>query len=222
MFKVLINGANGKMGKAIEQIIAANPACGLSVCIKRDNGQNIEGKFDLAIDFSSPQGAAEAYAAAKNCGAAFLTGTTALSADFINKLKEEKSIPVFYSPNVSIGVFLFTKLIKQAAQTFEGYAPAIHEIHHAQKKDAPSGTAKSLAAAINFAPEKITYERTGTAAGTHILKLTSPSNDEEIILTHKALDRKLFAASAVKIAAWLVKQKPGFYDMNLFTESLKK
>lgn len=222
MTKVLINGASGKMGQFIIKIIEENPSYNLTVAAKRESGQSVAEDIDLVIDFSLPQGAQEAFEIAKQKKAAFLTGTTALPADFVESLKKEKEIPVFYSPNVSIGVFLFTKLIKQAAQMFEGYSPAMHEIHHTQKKDAPSGTAKSLAAAINFAQDKITYERTGTVPGTHTLKLTSPSQDEEIILTHKALDRKLFAESAVKVAAWLAQQKPGFYDMNLFTESLRK
>lgn len=222
MTKVLINGASGKMGQFIKRIIEENPSLGLQVSAQRDSGVMTGGDFDLVIDFSLPDGAKEAFDIAKQNKAAFLTGTTALPADFVNTLKQEKEIAVFYSPNVSIGVFLFTKLIKQAAALYEGYNKEMHEIHHAQKKDAPSGTAKSLAAAINFEQDKITYERTGTVPGTHILKLTSPSLDEEIILTHKALDRKLFAQSAVKVAAWLAKQKPGFYDMTDFTESLNK
>lgn len=222
MTKVLINGASGKMGQFIKKIIQDSPSLGLQVVAERDSGVLTGGDFDLVIDFSLPQGAREAFALAKQKKAAFLTGTTALPADFVNTLKQEKEIPVFYSPNVSIGVFMFTKLLKEATALYGGYTPALHEIHHTQKKDAPSGTAKSLAAAINFEQDKITYERTGTVPGTHILKLTSPSLDEEIILTHKALDRKLFAESAVKVAAWLAQQKPGFYDMTDFTERLNK
>ena len=222
MAKVLINGANGKMGQAIIKIIEADSTLNLQVSATRESGQEITQDFDLVIDFSLPQGAREAFDIAKAKKAAFLTGTTALPAEFIETLKKEKDIAVFYSPNVSIGVFLFKKLLQDAVKSFNGYIPAMHEIHHTQKKDAPSGTAKALAAAINFEQDKITYERIGAVPGTHILKLTSPSLDEEIILTHKVLDRKMLASSAVKIAAWLVNQKPGFYDMTDFTESLKK
>lgn len=221
MTKVLINGANGKMGQFIKKIIEETPSLGLQVSALRDSGQISGGDFDMVIDFSLPQGAQEAFDIAKKHKAAFLTGTTALPAPFVETLKQEKDIAVFYSPNVSIGVFLFTQLMTQAVKCFEGYTPALHEIHHTQKKDAPSGTAKSMAAAINFSQQDITYERVGSVPGTHILKLTSPSKDEEIILEHKALDRKLFAVSAVKVAAWLAGKKPGFYDMKDFTESLK-
>lgn len=219
MIKVLINGANGKMGAMIADIIAAEPELGMQVIAKRDENNKEENPCDIIIDFSLPAGAQEAYQLAKKYRAAFLTGTTNLSQDFIDTLKAEKEIPVFYSPNVSIGVFMFTKLIKQAAEYFNGYKQFMHEIHHAQKKDAPSGTAKSLAAAVNFPTAEVTYERIGTVPGTHSFKLVSQTEDEEITLTHRAIDRKLFAQSAAHVAAWLAKQKPGFYDMNLFTES---
>jgi len=221
MTKVLINGAKGKMGQAIIKAIEEAPALGLTVTALRDEGFEQGKDFDLIIDFSLPAGAAAAFELAKKQKTAFLTGTTNMSADFISKLKAEKEIPVFYSPNVSIGVYLFTQLLKQADAAYAGYNKSMHEIHHAQKKDAPSGTAKSLAAAINFPAEKVTYERTGTVPGTHSITFTSPGGDEEITLTHRAVDRKLFAVSAVKVAAWLAKQKPGFYNMEDFVRGIK-
>ena len=155
---------------------------------------------------------------AKQNKAAFLCGTTNLSHNFIQALKSEKEIPVFCAPNVSIGVFLFSRLLKEAVQKYQGYNFALHEEHHAKKKDAPSGTAKSLAAFIGFPEEKITYERKGKVPGTHSLTITSCAGDEEILLQHKALDRNLFASSAVKIARWLVNQKGGFYTMENFVK----
>jgi 4-hydroxy-tetrahydrodipicolinate reductase len=221
MINVLINGANGKMGKAIIKVIEENPSYRLRVSALRDHELKKDGPFDLLIDFSLPEGAKEAFELAKAHHSAFLTGTTNMPAGFVETLKAEKSIPVFYSPNVSIGVFLFTKLIKEADILFAGYTKQIHEIHHIQKVDAPSGTAKNLALAINFPAEKITYERVNAEPGTHSLKLVSPLGDEEITLTHRVIDRVLLANSAVKIGAWLAKQKPGFYDMTLFTEGLQ-
>jgi 4-hydroxy-tetrahydrodipicolinate reductase len=220
--KVLINGANGKMGLAVAKVIEDSPALGFAVVARRDNSYEEAGAgVDLVIDFSLPPGARAAYALAKKNKAAFLTGTTNMSEEFITELKEEREIPVFYSPNVSIGVYLFTRLLQDACKLFAGYERKMHEIHHTQKKDAPSGTAKSLAAAVNFPEGAVTYERTGAVPGTHSLTLISSTADEEITLTHRALDRVLFANSAVKIAAWLSKQKPGFYDMAAYAESLK-
>lgn len=223
MSKILLNGARGKMGAAIARIAAANPAYNMRITATRDEGLQEGGDdFDLVIDFSRPGGAREAFETALKHKAAFMTGTTGLPADFIERLRAERNIAVFYSPNVSIGMYLFTKLAREANKLFALYAKDLHEIHHAQKKDAPSGTAKSLADAIAFPQERITYERAGTDPGTHTIKFTSQYKDEEISLTHRALDRSLFAYSAIIIARWLVRQKPGFYDMDAFAGGQKK
>lgn len=221
MTDIIINGAKGKMGSLIRQIIETEYKGQARIVQLRDTDTKEPApKADVIIDFSLPHGAIQAFNIAKQNKSAFLCGTTNLPADFIDTLKSEKQIPVFYSANVSIGVFLFGKLLQKAAELYKDYIPQIHEAHHAQKKDAPSGTAKMLAGLIDFPQEKITFERTGTVPGTHSLALTAKGGDEVITLTHKALDRRLFAASAVKIALWLAKQKPDFYDMKDFTESL--
>ena len=216
MTKVLVNGAKGKMGKLICQIFAQNNV----EVLTREIGDTKPQSVNLVIDFSSPQGAEESYKIAKEFKAAFLCGTTNLPQDLLTAFENEKDIPLFYAPNVSIGVALFQKLLLEAKKMYKGYTLALHEIHHTQKKDAPSGTAKNLAAALNMEQNQITYERIGQVPGTHTLTLTSPSKDEEIILTHKVLDRQMLAQSAVSVAAWLLKQKPGFYDMKKFLEDL--
>lgn len=221
MIDVIINGAKGKMGRLIKTVIETDYKDKARIVQLRDfDTEEPAPKADIIIDFSLPDGAREAYKTAKQIRAAFLCGTTNLDEDFLAELKAEKDIPVFYSANVSIGVFLFGKLLKQANELFNGYIPKMHEAHHAQKKDAPSGTAKALAKLINFPQENITFERTGTVPGTHILNLESKNGDEIISVTHKALDRRLFAESAVKIALWLPGKEPGFYDMASFTENL--
>ena len=221
MTDIIINGAQGKMGLLIKQIIEEQYQDKARIVQLRDKDTAQPApKADVIIDFSLPSGALAAYQTAKEIKAALLCGTTNLDEAFLSNLKEEKEIPVFYSANVSIGVFLFGKLLQEACALFKDYEPQMHEAHHAQKKDAPSGTAKALAKLINFPQEKITFERIGTVPGTHILNLQSHNGDEIITITHKALDRRLFAASAVKIALWLAGKKPGFYDMQDFTENL--
>ncbi|MCR5504132.1 MAG: hypothetical protein K6E94_00930 [Elusimicrobiaceae bacterium] len=216
MTKVLVNGAQGKMGQLICKILVQNK---YEVLTREIGAENCP-KADLIIDFSSPQGAQESYKIAKEMKAAFLCGTTNLPQDLLNSFEAEKQIPLFYAPNVSIGVALFQKLLLEAKKMYKGYTLALHEIHHTQKKDAPSGTAKKLAAALGVEQEKITYERIGSVPGTHSLTLTSPINDEEIILTHKVLDRQMLAQSAVSVGKWLLKQKAGFYNMKDFLEDL--
>lgn len=221
MIDIIINGAKGKMGSLIKEILLKDYAQEARIVHLADlDTKEPAPKADIIIDFSLPQGAKKAYETAKQLKCALLCGTTNLDEDFLKTLREEKEIPVFYSANVSIGVFLFGKLLQQASALFKNYTPKMHEAHHAMKKDAPSGTAKTLAGLIDFPIDQITFERTGTVPGTHILNLQSTNGDEVITLTHKALDRRLFAQSAVEAALWLAGKKPGFYDMASFTENL--
>ena len=211
MKKVIINGANGKMGQAVARIIKASPQLGLTVIALREAGDKTAEKADVIIDFSTPQGAMESFDLAKEQKAACLIGTTNLPERFLFQMQEEHKIPLFYAPNVSLSVYFFGQLLKKAAQMYAGYDMGLHEIHHAHKKDAPSGTAKRLAEIIGLPQENISYERLGEVPGTHILTLSGPY--DKIILKHEALNRDLFAASAVEIAAWLVNQPAGFYTM---------
>ncbi len=210
--RVLINGADGKMGRALVRLIQENPSLNLTVAATRGAGESVTAEFDVIIDFSTPQGAQEAFDLAKARHKAFLTGTTNLPEDFLAQLKSEKSIPVFFAPNVSLSVYFFTELAKQAAAMYKDHNIHLHEIHHVHKKDAPSGTAKKLAEAVHVPATQVTYERIGETVGTHEVKFDTPF--DEISLTHKALNRDLFALSALEIAAWLVTCEKGFYTMS--------
>lgn len=216
MKRVLINGINGKMGQAIKRLIQARPELGLTVAGGRESGETVTADFDIIIDFSTPQGAQEAFALAKQHRKAFLTGTTNLPETFLFQMQQEEKIPVFYAPNVSLSVYFFTELVRQAAKMYAGYEVNLHEIHHVHKKDAPSGTAKNLAQAIGFPIPQVTYERVGETVGTHTAKFAAPY--DEITLTHKALNRDLFADSAIQIAAWLLTCEKGFYTLKDFAK----
>ncbi len=210
--KVLLNGANGKMGRALARLIAVQPELGLEVAMTRESGQNPVGDFDLVIDFSTPQGAQEAFALARKHRKPFLTGTTNLPEMFLFQMQEEEKIPVFYAPNVSLSVYFFTELARQAAKMYAGYDIKLHEIHHIHKKDAPSGTAKKLADVVNLPYAQVTSERIGETVGTHEVQFSSPF--DKITLTHEAINRDLFAQSALHIALWLTKRESGFYTMS--------
>ncbi len=214
---VLLNGAHGKMGQAIARLISENPQKNLVVSATREAGQtDITDPFDIVVDFSTPQGAQEAFLLAKKYKKPFLTGTTNLPEVFLFKLQSEEKIPVFFAPNVSLSVYFFTELVKEACKMYKGYQKALHEIHHVHKKDAPSGTAKRIAAEMNLPAEQVTYERIGETVGTHSATLSS--HLDEITLTHKATNRDLFAASVLDIAAWLVQCPGGFYTMSDFAK----
>lgn len=212
MKKVLLNGAEGKMGKAITRLIETNPQWGLSVAVKRESGQKVIGDFDIVIDFSTPQGAQEAFTIAHKHRRPFLTGTTNLPETFLFQMQAEEKIPVFYAPNVSLSVYFFTELVRLAGKMFPQYSASLHEIHHIHKKDAPSGTAKTLADGIGLPYEAVTYERIGETVGTHTAKFVSPF--DEITLTHETKNRDLFAESAIQVALWLMKRESGFYTMS--------
>lgn len=212
MKKVLVNGANGKMGQALIRLMHEHPQLGLTPAVLRQAGQTVTEPFDVVIDFSTPQGAQEAFALAKHARKPFLTGTTNLPEVFLFQMQQEEKIPVFYAPNVSLSVYFFTELARQAARMYAGHDICLHEIHHVHKKDAPSGTAKKLAEAVGLPAARVTYERIGETIGTHSVQFTSPL--DEITLTHKATNRDLFALSALQIAAWLVTCRKGFYTMS--------
>ena len=117
---VLLNGADGKMGRAIERLSTQHPEYGLMIASRRESdGQTGSlAPFDVVIDFSTPQGAQEAFLLAKKYKKPFLTGTTNLPELFLFKLQSEEKIPVFYAPNVSLSVYFFTELVRQACQIF--------------------------------------------------------------------------------------------------------
>lgn len=218
--KVVINGANGKMGQALKRLIEDQPGMGLQVACLREAGQTVAVPFDLVIDFSSPQGAQEAFLLAKRAKKPFLTGTTNLPDVFLFQLQAVEKFPVFYAPNVSLSVYFFTELVKQASRMYKGYDIKLHEIHHIHKKDAPSGTAKRLAEAVNLPADRVTYERVGETVGTHSAAFESAL--DEITLTHRALNRDLFANSALHIALWLCAQRGGFYTMKDYANAILK
>ncbi len=213
--RVLLNGANGKMGRAITRLMQADPQQRFTVAATREAGQaEIKTPFDIVIDFSTPQGTQEAFLLAKHHKKPFLTGTTNLPELFLFTLQSEEKIPVFFAPNVSLSVYFFGELVKQACRMYKGYEKALHEIHHVHKIDAPSGTAKRLAGEMDLPVSQVTYERIGETVGTH--QATFSTGLDEITLTHKALNRDLFAASVLDIADWLVKRAGGFYTMKDF------
>lgn len=208
------------MGAMISDIIEKNPQLGMNVVSKHDVGDEVTAeKVDVVIDFSLPGGPEAAFKIAKEKNAALLVGTTNIPEEFLARLKAEKDIPVFYATNVSIGVYLFGELLKYADKLYAGYERSMTEIHHVHKLDAPSGTAKTLASLIDFPSEKVTAVREGEVPGTHSLSLDTPY--EKITLTHEAKTRALFADSAVLVAKWLGGQKPGFYSMTDYVNSVK-
>ena len=224
----------GKMGKAIEEIAVSK---GHEIVLKIDahntsdfTKENIQ-KANVAIEFTGPDTAFENISKCIQWGVPVISGSTGWLDHFekAKKLCEEKKGCLIYASNFSIGVNLFFEINKQVAalmEPYDNYDVSMTEIHHTEKKDAPSGTAISLAEQIlanigrknkwvNEASNEasdliIRSERIDPAPGTHSVTYDSPIDSIEI--THTAHTRKGFAGGAL-LAAEFANQKMGIFTM---------
>lgn len=224
----------GKMGKAIEQIAAQK---GHSVVLKIDD-QNLDAltnknlqKADVAIEFTMPQSAVSNILQCFDAGLPVVCGTTGWleQKNFVEEKCKQANGSFLTTTNFSIGVNIFFELNKKLAilmEPYENYNVAIEEIHHTQKKDAPSGTAITIAEGIleNSSIKKnwvnmhtedksilsVISKRIEAVPGTHSVKYTSEVDDIEII--HTAHNRKGFAAGAL-MAAEFIHDKKGVFTM---------
>jgi 4-hydroxy-tetrahydrodipicolinate reductase len=224
----------GKMGKAIEKA-AQKRGHHISLIIDLENKEDLNTEnlqnVDVAIEFTTPHTAFENVSLCLRHQTPVVCGSTG----WLENLEEAKNIAItnktglIVASNFSIGVNLFFEINKKLASLMHNhpdYKAEITEIHHTAKKDAPSGTAISLAEQIleNYPlkkkwvnsptenPEELSIlsERVDPAPGTHIVRYTSPIDDIEI--THTAHNREGFAEGAV-LAAEFLKGKAGFYGM---------
>lgn len=224
----------GKMGKAIEEIALAK---GHEIVLKIDLSNTNEftkanlSKADVAIEFTSPHTAFENVKRCIEYGVPVVCGSTGWL-DKWNKIEticQEQNGTLLYASNFSIGVNLFFELntyLAKLMSKYNDYNVSLTEIHHTQKKDAPSGTAITLAEQVlannavkkswvnhptnNTAELEIISERIDPAPGTHTIKYASPIDDIEI--THTAHNRIGFASGAV-LAAEFINNKKGIFTM---------
>jgi 4-hydroxy-tetrahydrodipicolinate reductase len=224
----------GKMGKAIEEIALLK---GHEIVLKISD-QNLEDftkenlqQCDVAIEFTNPESAIANMRMCIDTGVPVVCGSTGWVAQEgdIKKYCTENNGTLLYASNFSIGVNIFFEVNKKLAALMtaqKDYTVSIEEVHHTQKKDAPSGTAISLAQQIisersdknkwrlgnttNADEIGITSKRIDPAPGTHYVKYTSEVDDIEIV--HTAHSRKGFAMGALAAAAFL-QDKKGIYNM---------
>ncbi len=224
----------GKMGKEIEKIALERGheiAGKIDISNQQELAELSKEKVDVAIEFSTPEAAVENIKKCLEKGWPVVSGTTGWLGHKIEieELCRQNEGAFFYSSNYSIGVNLFFKLNIYLAKLMKGqpYDVDMTEIHHIHKKDAPSGTAITLAEGLQagnhdikgwtLAPEKregyvpIASERTGEVPGTHIVKYSSPIDMIEI--SHTAHGRQGFALGAVVAAEWL-KGRKGIFGMD--------
>ena len=224
----------GKMGHEIEKV-ANERNHEIVLIVDKNSSQMLTtealSRAEVAIEFSTPEAAFANVTACINAHTPVVCGTTGWlnKLDEVKKLLTEKDGSLFYASNYSLGVNIFFKLndiLSQVLSGNSGYTPSIQEIHHTQKLDAPSGTAITLAEIVaknlnlegwSLLPaiekNKIPIEalRESTVPGTHTI--TYQSEQDELILTHRAKSRRGFALGAV-IAAEYTAVNKGFLTMD--------
>ena len=178
---------------------------------------------DAAIDFSVASAVLAHTEWCMRAGVPLVIGTTGWNADekVVRNLVEQHDGALLYGANFSVGVNIFYRVVRRAAELFnrvEAYAPFIEESHHARKKDAPSGTALKLKEILGESylerDVPITSLRAGYIPGTHVVGFDSQA--DQITLTHTARSREGFATGALLAADWIAKRK-GVYQ---FSEAL--
>lgn len=168
--------------------------------------------FDVAIDFSLPQGFDALLALCVERGSALVSGTTGLGAAQQAALEAAAArIPLVWASNFSLGVAVLDELVERAAQALAGWDCDIVESHHTRKQDAPSGTALTLGAAAGRGGAVPHYAslRAGDIVGEHLVQFTGLG--ERIELVHRATRRDIFARGALFVATGLNGRAPGRY-----------
>ena len=237
MTRIIITGSKGRMGQMLIACAGRNPELQVGGLV--DTGGDLGsmmGQGDVVIDFSSHEATAGFVATCVKNRKAMVIGTTGHSeADKAQIEKAAEQIPIVLASNYSTGVNTLFWLTRKAAEILgQDFDLEVVEMHHRQKKDAPSGTAATLAGilaqvrrqqiekVIRHGRKGIVGERTAAEIGMHSLRggdvvgdhtVIFAANGERVELTHKASSRETFANGALRAAQWVMKQKPGLYDM---------
>ncbi|MBU1657489.1 4-hydroxy-tetrahydrodipicolinate reductase [bacterium] len=250
MIKVGVFGASGRVGKLLLEELKNTPDMSLScVYVRNDLDFSIDPSVlvtadmrsflkscDIVVDFSLPEACEILLEEAVKTPRPLVIGTTGLNTHQLNLLKNASELmPILYATNMSLGVALLSKLVNLAAARLDGFDIEIVEMHHKHKKDAPSGTALTLAESAasgrGLDLDKVRVsgrdgnigERTkdeisvmalrgGDIVGRHTVGFY---NDGEFIeLNHTATSRSTFSKGAIRAASWLVTQKAGLYSIS--------
>ncbi len=260
MINCIVTGAAGRMGRRILELLIENPNTDASCATERkghelvgmdvgdylglgkkgsaiaDDLSRVITSWDVVIDFTFPEVTLENARIASASGKAMVVGSTGFNAHQLEQMGEcSKLIPIVLAPNMSVGVNLLLKVLKDMASVLdEEYDVDIVETHHRHKKDAPSGTALKMAQVIAAGrgrklEDVAVYSRHGNIGerkkgeiGVQALRIGDVVGDHTVIfgtqgerieITHKASSRDVFARGAVRAALWVAGRKPGLYDM---------
>lgn len=223
----------GKMGHLIEEL-ASQYGCAVKLRLDIDNNAKFEGLtkenfrgIDAAIEFSTPSAAPENIERVAQLGVNAVVGTTGWFSemDRARKAVERAGTGLVWSPNFSVGVNIFSQVVAEAARLMgrqAEYGAWAWEIHHATKKDAPSGTLLALVETMKqngyTRPIDTGASRAGAHPGTHEIGFDSAA--DTITLRHTARSREGFARGALRAARWVVGKK-GFFDFRQIVNELE-
>jgi len=235
--RVAIAGANGRMGRALQEAVGAGGDATLGAAF--DVGDDVRAaiaKADVVIDFTRPEGTLAHLAACRELKRALVIGTTGFTPAQVEEIRAAaRDIPIVMSPNMSIGVNVAMKLVDLAARALgPDYDVEVFEIHHKLKVDAPSGTALKLGEVAArargttlekdgaFARHGVTGERKagaigfsvargGDIVGDHTVYFAGPG--ERVEVTHRSSSRATYAQGALRAARFLQGKPPGLYEM---------
>ena len=242
--KVIINGYSGPMGQVLTKCVADDEelelVAGISPKHHDVDGFNTYSSFadvkedsDVVIDFSNPLALDGILEYCLKTKTPVVLATTGYNDEEMEKIHEAaKQIPVFLSFNMSLGVNILLKLVKEAAKNLANFDIEIIEKHHNKKVDSPSGTAVMIANAVKEIREQSEFiygrhgrtgkrqqnevgihaVRGGTIVGEH--SAIFAGNDEILEINHSARSKNVFAEGAIAAAKYLVNQEPGFYNMD--------
>jgi len=249
--RVAVTGAGGRMGREVIEAasdrgdvavaVAVNrspmdPVAGVDVRDAADLSQLLaaergEAAPDVLVDFTGPASAVAYAEACADAGVPMVTGTTGFERGQIDSLRAASdAVPVLKASNFARGVAALRRAVREAAAALPGYDVELTETHHNGKRDAPSGTAKSILDDVEDvradldrrvhgregdAPRDageigVHARRAGDVTGEH--EVLFAGNRESIELTHRAGDRGVFAEGALDAAGWLADRDPGWYD----------
>ena len=243
MLRVIISGYSGSMGKVLTkcanedselEIVCGASKDDLDVPFKTyQKMSDVEELADVIIDFSHHSTIDDTLSYAIKTKTPIVIATTGFNEEELEKIKKASNIiPIFHSSNMSLGVNVLVKLVKEAAKSLNGFDIEIIEKHHNKKLDAPSGTAVMIANGVKEVLPDSEYiygrhgrsdKRSSNEIGIHAIRggtivgehtTIFAGHDEVVEIKHSAQSKDIFAKGAIAAAKFLVKQEAGYYNMN--------
>ena len=225
MTRIIMHGCNGRMGQFITELCKKDENAVIVAGVDAwDDGHNaypvylsvgqVQEEADVVIDFSSANAMENLLVDCVGKKLPCVLCTTGFSDEQLSFMKKKsEEIAILKSANMSLGINVLMKLLKEATKTFApaGFDIEIVEKHHNQKLDAPSGTALALADSINEAMDHQYEYVYDSIVGDHDVLFCGP--DEVITISHRAYSRGVFAKGAIEAAKFLAGKAPGMYDM---------